>query len=148
MMKTRYISKGVVDTQTIAYNLAQRLKRGVVITLEGQLASGKTTFTQGFGRGLHITDPINSPTFTLSKIYEGDFPLIHIDAYRLEGLDQDLGFEDYFNDEWMVLIEWPLYIEASLPSERIKIKIEILEDDQRMIEIESNISDLKIEGLL
>lgn len=147
-MKTRYISKGVADTQTIAYNLAQRLKRGVVITLEGQLASGKTTFTQGFGRGLNISDPINSPTFTLSKIYEGDFPLIHIDAYRLEGLDQDLGFEDYFNDEWMVLIEWPLYIEASLPCERIKIKIEMLEDDQRMIEIESNISDLNIEGLL
>lgn len=143
-----YTSNSVQDTQKIGYNLAQCLKDGVVITLNGELASGKTTFAQGFGRGLAIDDKINSPTFTLSKIYEGKFPLIHIDAYRLEGIDQDLGFEDYFNDEWMVLIEWATYIEASLPKSRIDIDFEILEANQRKITITTRLPNLDIKGLL
>ncbi len=125
--------------QTIdwACAFAKKLDKGIVITLEGQLASGKTTFAKGFGKGLNIEQPINSPTFTISKIYEGTFPLIHIDAYRLEGIDQELGFEEFFDPEWMVLIEWPQYIEHLLPKERIAFSFTVVDDHTRSIKIEA-----------
>jgi tRNA threonylcarbamoyladenosine biosynthesis protein TsaE len=123
------------ETMDLAYRLAKQLKRGTIITLEGELASGKTTFTKGFGKGLGISQAINSPTFTISKIYEGEFPLIHIDAYRLEGINQDLGFEEFFNDDWMVVIEWAQFIEKLLPSNCVVIKFTVVDDETRQISI-------------
>ena len=123
------------ETMDVAYKLAKQLKQGTIITLEGELASGKTTFTKGFGKGLGISQAINSPTFTISKIYEGEFPLIHIDAYRLEGIDQDLGFEEFFNDDWMVVIEWAQFIEKLLPSNCVAIKFTVIDDETREISI-------------
>lgn len=137
------------ETMDLAYMLAKQLKRGTIITLEGELASGKTTFTKGFGKGLGISQAINSPTFTISKIYEGEFPLIHIDAYRLEGIDQELGFEEFFNDDWMVVVEWAQYIEKLLPYNCVAIKFTVVDDETREIrikvptELESLIKELK-----
>jgi tRNA threonylcarbamoyladenosine biosynthesis protein TsaE len=137
------------ETMDLAYKLAKQLKRGTIITLEGELASGKTTFTKGFGKGLGISQAINSPTFTISKIYEGEFPLIHIDAYRLEGIDQELGFEEFFNDDWMVVVEWAQYIEKLLPYNCVAIKFTVVDDETREIrikvptELESLIKELK-----
>ena len=104
---------------------------GSLITLTGQLGAGKTTFTQGLGKGLNIEKNITSPTFTLLKIYQGDLPLYHIDAYRLEGLSQDLGFEDYIESDGVCVIEWSQFISDLLPEDRINIEINILEDDNR-----------------
>jgi tRNA threonylcarbamoyladenosine biosynthesis protein TsaE len=133
------------ETMDLAYRLAKQLKRGTIITLEGELASGKTTFTKGFGKGLGISQAINSPTFTISKIYEGEFPLIHIDAYRLEGIDQDLGFEEFFNDDWMVVIEWAQFIEKLLPSNCVVIKFTVIDDETRQISIKF---PLELESLI
>ena len=137
-MEKIYTTKNVKETKQLAANLALRLQQGMIITLDGQLASGKTTFTKGFGVGLNIQDPINSPTFTISKIYEGSFPLLHIDAYRLEGIDQELGFEDYFDDQWMVLIEWPMFTAHLLPKDRIDVRFEVVDETTRVITLSSS----------
>ena len=79
--------------------LAGLLFPGSILTLEGELGAGKTTFTKGIGKGLGIKKVINSPTFTIVKVYQGKLPLYHFDAYRLEGQDEELGFEEMFEDE-------------------------------------------------
>ena len=111
------------DTKRLGFALAKLIKPGMLITLCGDLGAGKTTFTKYLGQGLGVKKTINSPTFTILKIYHGDMPIYHMDAYRLEGITQDLGFEDYFEDDGLCVIEWPQYIEAQLPKERLDITI-------------------------
>lgn len=127
----RVITRTASETQKLAEKLAGFLFAGSLITLSGQLGAGKTTFTQGMGKGLNIRKNITSPTFTLLKIYHGDLPLYHIDAYRLEGLGQDLGFEEYIESDGVCVIEWSHFISDLLPEERINIEINILADDSR-----------------
>ncbi len=147
-MKKTYITNSAEETIQLAKRVAQELHEGAVITLDGQLASGKTTFTKGFGLGLNISDPINSPTFTISKMYEGNYPLLHIDAYRLEGIDQELGFEDYFDKTWMVIIEWPSFIAHLLPKNRVDITFEVVDENTRRISIRSTLENNRLENLV
>ena len=147
-MKKTYITNSVLETMTLAENFAKELDKGTIITLDGQLASGKTTFTKGFGLGLNISDPINSPTFTISKIYEGDYTLVHIDAYRLEGIDQELGFEDFFDEDHMVIIEWPTYIAHVLPKERIDVSFKVIGENSREITFTTDSKNIRLENLL
>jgi len=102
-----------------------------ILTLEGDLGAGKTTFTKGIGKGLGVQKVINSPTFTIVKIYHGRLPLYHFDAYRLEGQDEELGFEEMFEDEGVCVVEWPQFIKNILPSERLEIYIQKNEDETR-----------------
>ena len=87
------------DMIAFGEKLGKALESHSVITLTGELGAGKTTLTKGIGRGLGIKKIINSPTFTIVKIYEGDKTLYHFDAYRLEDSDDDLGFEEMIDDE-------------------------------------------------
>lgn len=138
-MKTiKVITKTALQTKQLAEKLAGFLFAGSLITLFGQLGAGKTTFTQGLGKGLNIKKNITSPTFTLLKTYQGDLPLYHIDAYRLEGLNQDLGFEEYIDADGVCVIEWSHFISDLLPKKRINIEINILEDDSRELLITAN----------
>lgn len=107
-MKIKYITNSKDETQELASKLARNLKQGDVFLLIGNLGSGKTTFVQGLAKGLGIKEKVNSPTFVIMKQYEGRIPLVHIDAYRLEGVNQDLGFDDYYSDSATV-IEWPQF---------------------------------------
>ena len=77
------------ETEALGYRLAQRLQGGEVLCLRGELGSGKTTFVQGIAKGLGLTAPIISPTFTLVREYQGALPLFHVDAYRLSGLSPE-----------------------------------------------------------
>ena len=121
------------ETMQLAEKLGNIVQPGTLITLEGDLGAGKTTFTKGLGKGLEIKRPINSPTFTIMKIYEGGrLPLYHIDAYRLEGIDQDLGFEEYIYGEGVCVIEWSEFIEDLLPSDRLVIHIEYIEEGRKI----------------
>ena len=107
-----------------------------MITLKGQLGAGKTTFSQGFASGLNIKGVINSPTFNIVKCYfDSVIPLYHIDAYRLEDLHQDLGLEEYIEGDGVCLVEWAEFIQEVIPDELLKIEIEILENEERMITI-------------
>lgn len=117
------------ETSALGLKLAQYIEPGMMITLTGDLGAGKTTFTKSLGKGLGVKKTINSPTFTILKIYHGKMPLYHIDAYRLEGISQDLGFEEYFEDDGLCVIEWPHYIEDQLPAERLEISINRIEDE-------------------
>ena len=112
------------ETIALAEKIAANVKEGMVITLKGDLGAGKTTFTKGIGKGLGIKKAISSPTFTIMKIYQGNMPLYHIDAYRLEEHFQDLGFEEYINGDGLCVVEWADFIEEILPKERLAISID------------------------
>ncbi|MEA1882863.1 MAG: tRNA (adenosine(37)-N6)-threonylcarbamoyltransferase complex ATPase subunit type 1 TsaE [Candidatus Marinimicrobia bacterium] len=103
------------ETQKFAENLAGKIPKGSVIGLIGNLGTGKTTFTQGFARGLGIQDHVISPTFKLVSEYEGDDQILyHIDCYRLDKPEEflNIGGEHFINaDHSVTLIEWAERIE-------------------------------------
>ena len=111
------------ETIALGFKIGQHLNAKDVIVLEGDLGAGKTTLTKGIGKALNIEKMINSPTFTIMKQYNGDLPLYHFDAYRLEGQKEDLGFDEYFYGEGISVIEWAQYIIDDIPSEYLKIEI-------------------------
>lgn len=115
------------DTYQLGMELGEKAKAGQVYCLLGDLGTGKTVFTQGFAKGLGITEPVNSPTFTIVQVYdEGRLPFYHFDVYRIEDIDEmlEIGYEDYFYGQGVCLIEWSNLIEELLPSDRTVITIE------------------------
>ncbi|MBZ9535504.1 tRNA (adenosine(37)-N6)-threonylcarbamoyltransferase complex ATPase subunit type 1 TsaE [Cytobacillus oceanisediminis] len=111
------------ETIGFAERIASLLEAGDVITLEGDLGAGKTTFTKGIARGLGITKTVNSPTFTIIKEYQGTMPLYHMDVYRLKDSDEDLGFDEYFEGDGVTVVEWAHLIEDQLPLEYLQIQL-------------------------
>ena len=98
-----------------------------VHTLVGDLGVGKTVFTQGVAAGLGITEPVNSPTFTIIQEYEtGRMPFYHFDVYRIGDIEEmeEIGYDDYFYGNGICLIEWANLIEEILPEHIIEITIE------------------------
>ena len=129
-------SQSVSETIEIGEDFAKSLDKGKVVFLEGILGAGKTAFAKGVAKGLGIKDVVNSPTFTIQKEYEGRLKLIHIDAYRLEGIDSDsLGLYDLISDENLVLIEWGEFLDDLDLKVDYRIKIKINEDESRSIEV-------------
>ncbi|MFC7322343.1 tRNA (adenosine(37)-N6)-threonylcarbamoyltransferase complex ATPase subunit type 1 TsaE [Halobacillus campisalis] len=123
------------DTKQFAEKLGGLLQGGDVLTLEGDLGAGKTTFTKGLAKGLGVKRTVNSPTFTIIKEYMGRIPFYHMDVYRLEDSDEDLGFEEFFNGEGVTVVEWSQFIEDYLPEERLELTIEYVDDTSRKISI-------------
>ncbi len=121
------------ETQALAQKLAGIVEPQDTITLEGDLGAGKTTFTQAFAKGLGITRTVNSPTFTIMKQYNGRLPLNHLDVYRLEDSDEDLGWDEIFYGDAVTVVEWAHLIERDLPSERLAIEIRRVDDNARVI---------------
>lgn len=121
------------ETNEIALKLATYLNKGDLITLEGELGVGKTTFVKGLAKGLNIEEVITSPTFTIIKEYTGDLPLYHMDAYRLEHAEEDIGFEEYFNGDGVSVVEWAQFIELFLPEERLNILMQYIDENSRYI---------------
>ena len=120
------------ETQNLATKLAQIVDAQDTITLEGDLGAGKTTFTQSFAKGLGIARTVNSPTFTIMKQYEGRLPFNHLDVYRLEDSDEDLGWDEIFYGDAVTIVEWAHLIEDVLPDERLSIEIFRRDDDKRL----------------
>lgn len=118
-----------------AEKLADYLQAGDVLTLQGDLGAGKTTFTKGLAAGLGVKKVVNSPTFTIIKEYKGRLPLYHMDVYRLEESDEDLGFSEYFHGDGVTVVEWANFIEDQLPDEYLQISIFILSGHERGIEL-------------
>ena len=121
------------ETQALAHKLAGIVEPQDTITLEGDLGAGKTTFTQAFAKGLGITRTVNSPTFTIMKQYNGRIPLNHLDVYRLEDSDEDLGWDEIFYGDAVTVVEWAHLIERDLPSERLAIEIRRVDENARVI---------------
>ena len=125
--------KEIIETHSAqeTFALGQRIGLealpGQVYTLIGDLGVGKTVFTQGVADGLGITEPVNSPTFTIVQIYEGGrMPFYHFDVYRIGDVEEmeEIGYEDCFYGEGLCLIEWANLIEEILPERRTNILIE------------------------
>lgn len=115
------------ETFAIGEKLGREAKPGEVYTLIGDLGVGKTVFTQGVARGLGITEPVNSPTFTIVQIYEdGRLPFYHFDVYRIGDVEEmeEIGYQDCFYGEGICLIEWANLIEEILPEHYRRITIE------------------------
>lgn len=125
-------TESMEETIRLGERLAVLLKAGDVITLEGELGAGKTTFTKGIANGLGVKETLSSPTFTIIKEYIGDLPLYHMDAYRLEHSEEDLGFEEYFNGAGITVVEWAQFIDEFLPNDRLDVKIEYLNEHKRI----------------
>ncbi|WP_173917749.1 tRNA (adenosine(37)-N6)-threonylcarbamoyltransferase complex ATPase subunit type 1 TsaE [Halobacillus sp. Marseille-Q1614] len=136
-MKKTITTHTAEESMALAKKLGGLLTPGDVLTLEGQLGAGKTTFSKGLAQGLGVTRTVKSPTFTIMKAYKGHMPFYHMDVYRLEDSDEDLGFEEYFHGEGVTVVEWPQFIEEYLPKERLEITIEYLEEDSRKITFEA-----------
>lgn len=114
------------DTFEIGKQLAIDSKPGDVFCLYGDLGTGKTVFSQGFGCGLGINEPISSPTFTIVKTYdEGSLPFYHFDVYRIGDCDEmdEIGYYDYIDGDGVCLIEWAELIEDILPRHYYKVTI-------------------------
>ena len=115
------------ETFEVGRTIGMNAKPGQIYTLTGDLGVGKTVFTQGVAAGLGITEPVNSPTFTIIQEYEdGRLPFYHFDVYRIGDLEEmeEIGYDDYFFGEGICLIEWAELIEEILPENRISITIE------------------------
>ncbi len=107
--------------------LAKAAKAGEVYALLGDLGVGKTVFTQGFAKGLGITEPVSSPTFTIIQEYEeGRLPFYHFDVYRIADVEEmyEIGFDDYIEGDGVCLIEWANLISELLPEDITVIRIE------------------------
>lgn len=142
-MKIVFVSKNKEETKRVGQLLSTLLVPGDVILLKGDLGAGKTTFVGGVAKGLGIEEDVISPTFNIMKCYfDGSLPLYHIDAYRLEGQNIEIGLDEYIEGDGACFIEWPIYIEALLPDEYLSITLTNLSDNEREITIESNSSRL------
>ncbi|WP_411842601.1 tRNA (adenosine(37)-N6)-threonylcarbamoyltransferase complex ATPase subunit type 1 TsaE [Salinicoccus sp. HZC-1] len=126
------------ETRQLAESLAGVITSGTVILLEGNLGAGKTTFTQFIGTALGVKRRMSSPTFNIIKSYNAEYVIHHMDCYRLEHSEEDLGFDEYFNGEDISIVEWPQYIEDFLPEEYLSIAIENKFDDTRLFTLKSN----------
>lgn len=121
----------------------------MLITMNGDLGAGKTTMTKGIAKGLGVKGIVNSPTFTIMKIYEGRLTLYHLDVYRITNSSDDFELEEYFENDGVCVIEWAEQIKDLIPDNRLDIIIRDLGDEKRHIELISNGLDYDkiIEGL-
>ena len=131
MIKETFSAKETFD---LGYELGKNAKAGQIFRLDGDLGVGKTVFTQGFAKGLGITEPINSPTFTIIQVYnEGRLPLYHFDVYRISDCDEFLDGigTDYF-ENGICVIEWGNIIKELLPKSTVNIDIFKDENDENI----------------
>lgn len=136
-----FITKSLAQTINLGQYFARSFKGGEIIIAYGDLGAGKTAFAKGLAKGLNINQIVNSPTFNIMKVYQGDkLNFYHIDAYRLEdknavteiGLDEAIG-----NKDGVCFVEWPQFISSYLNNGQVVYTIHIthLDNESRLISI-------------
>ena len=131
------------ETEALAAGLAARLVRGDVVTVSGELGTGKTTFVRGACRALGVNGPVTSPTYTIGHRYEGRVPVSHLDLFRFESVSPpEWGdLEPYF-DGAVVFVEWPEAAGDDLPPLRVRARLAYT-DSSRLIALEAEKSLLE-----
>ena len=124
------------ETEAVAARLAERLRSGDVVTISGELGSGKTTFVRGACRAFEVRVPVTSPTFTIGHRYRGRVDVCHLDLFRFSGFaPAEWGdLEPYFEDA-VVFVEWPEAGLEALPAARVAVRLEHAGGDHRTIEL-------------
>ena len=125
------------ETEALAARLAEKLRPGDLVTVAGELGSGKTTFVRGACRSLGVTAAVTSPTFTIGHRYVGDVPVSHLDLYRFANLSHaEWGdLEPYFDDA-IAFVEWPEAGAGVLPAPRVRVQMRHSGSDRRSIRID------------
>ena len=130
------IIKNEEETREFGIALAEKLKRGSVVALIGDLGTGKTALSKYIAEGLGISEMITSPTFTIVQEYHsGRLPLYHFDVYRIRDVEEmyELGYEEYFYGDGVSIVEWADNIMELIPDEAIVIRIEYGETPEERI---------------
>jgi tRNA threonylcarbamoyladenosine biosynthesis protein TsaE len=147
-METKIQSKSPEDTFRVGAIIGAGAVKGDVIALSGDLGTGKTCLTQGMAAGLEVPAvyPITSPTFTLINEYPGRLALYHFDIYRLAGPQdlEDMGYEDYFYGDGVVVIEWAERIRDILPEKTLFINMAYLNEHERELTVTGNEEKINI----
>jgi tRNA threonylcarbamoyladenosine biosynthesis protein TsaE len=133
---TQVLTASPEETEALAAALAARLGAGDVVTVSGDLGSGKTTFVRGAARALGVTQPVSSPTFTIGHRYEAPVPVAHLDLYRIAGLDpEEWGdLEPYF-DGTVAFVEWPEHGGDWLPAPRAVVTLSHIDESHRLVSV-------------
>ena len=129
-----YITNSPAETEALGERLAGQLTPGAVVAYTGDLGAGKTAFTRGLARGLGVTEPVTSPTFTIVNEYEsGRLPLFHFDMYRLGSSEElyDIGWEDYLSRGGVCAVEWSEIVDDALEPDAIRVDLRRGETENR-----------------
>lgn len=137
------IIKSDLEMRALGQEIARSLKGGEVIELIGDVGAGKTTFTKGLAAGLGVVETVSSPSFTISRVYEGEnFDLSHYDFYRLNDAGiLSLEIADALeNPHNITVVEWAESVAEILPENRLKIEISKTEEDFRKVKISGGVA--------
>lgn len=133
------ISNSPRETMSIGKRIAKKLRKGDILCLFGEFGSGKTILTKGIALGLSLKkEEIISPSFVLLRQYsKAKIPLYHFDLYRLKKMQEiiSLGYEEYFYNQGITVVEWAGRLKSLLPKEYLSINLEIIGPKKRKIEI-------------
>ena len=135
-MSEIFRSDSVAMTEEYGRQLAQTLTAGDVVAFYGGMGMGKTAMVRGIADGLGLSAEGSSPTFALVHNYGGQPPLIHFDMYRVTGWNDlySTGYFDYLDAGAILVVEWSENVEAALPADAIRIRIQQAEENVRLIE--------------
>ena len=138
------ISHNEKETMDLGARLAKYLKPGDIVCLFGELGSGKTTLVKGLVRGFKVNpSKVSSPTFVLMNVYEGKTPIYHFDLYRIRGQElPNIGYEEFFYDEGISVVEWAEQLGEQMPKEYIAIYLLHKNENTRLIKISAQGKDL------
>ncbi len=135
----KFILSSIDELEQVASNFISSYHQPAVFCFYGAMGAGKTTFIQALCQQLKVVDVVNSPTFAIVNEYdtEDNDKVYHFDFYRLKEQQEalDLGYEDYFYSDSYCFVEWPEKIDTLLPEHRFDVKITVLEDMTREIEV-------------
>ena len=134
-----YISITPADTDRFAEKIKQRLKAGDVVALTGNLGSGKTYLVKKIAEKFGV-DNSSSPSFAIVNEYQGELKIYHFDFFRIKKISElyDIGFEEYFNDDAIIFIEWAEMFPDIIPDDCFRINIEILNNEERKFIVEKD----------
>ena len=136
-----FFSRSPEQTRRIGKRVGGALQTGDVICLQGELGAGKTTFVQGIAQGWGSLDSVSSPTFILVNIYRraDQSQLFHMDAYRLDSTSEAEELDlDFMLADGPLVIEWPERMAGLIPTERLWIKFEHVDDEEREMKFKAS----------
>jgi tRNA threonylcarbamoyladenosine biosynthesis protein TsaE len=139
-MKLSATTRTAAETQDLGRRIGAVLRAGDVVVLDGELGTGKTVFAKGIALALGINEPVVSPTFTVVREYDAPTPLVHVDVYRLDHLQElhDVGFDDLVGSDAVTVVEWGDRVSALLPADRLDVHLELGGgDDERSVSLEA-----------